>query len=243
MPGHASSSLRVLVLIPAHNEATNLPLVVADVRNSCPGLDILVVDDGSDDGTGDMIDALGTRWLRWPERRGVGAAVRAGLRYADRAGFDAVVRVDADGQHDPGDVARLLVPIREGRAEVTLGTRFGSVPGVLPKSPAIAQRALGAFIAVLTRHDATDPTSGFCAFGPRAVRLLSEHHPDGYPEPELRLFLARNGARVAEVPVRSRARLNGRTSLTPARVVAASARVLLALLVVPVRPAVDSPGD
>ena len=82
---------------------------------------------------------------------------------------------------------------------------------------------------------ATDPTSGFWAFGPRAVRLLAGHYPTGYSEPELRLFLARNGLRVVEVPVRMRPRQGGRTSLTLARTGHALARTILALVVVPLR--------
>jgi hypothetical protein len=84
----------------------------------------------------------------------------------------------------------------------------------------------------------TDPTSGFCAIGPRALDLLADHHPTGYPEPELRLFLSRNHLIAVEVPVQSRARLTGRSSLTAARLTTAAARVLLALLTVPFRRAV-----
>src|SRR5207245_2958654 len=88
------------------------------------------------------------------------------------------------------------------------------------------------------------PTSGFCVMGPRAVRVLAEHHPTGYPEPELRLFLSRNALSVVEVPVRERSRLSGKTSLTPRRVTAAGARVALALIIVPLRCRVGVPaGD
>jgi hypothetical protein len=81
----------------------------------------------------------------------------------------------------------------------------------------------------------TDPTSGFYALGPRAMRMLAEHHPTGYPEPELRLFLRRNALSVVEVDVRARSRLRGRTSLTLVRVAAAVARVALAVVIVPLR--------
>ena len=81
----------------------------------------------------------------------------------------------------------------------------------------------------------TDPTSGFCAFGRRAIAILAEHHPTGYPEPELQLFLSRNQLAVVEVPVSDRPRLSGTTSLTAGRATAAGARVLLAMIVVPLR--------
>ena len=95
----------------------------------------------------------------------------------------------------------------------------------------------------MTRRRVTDPTSGFWALGPRAVVLLAQHHPGGYPEPELHLLLSRHAMRVAEVEVPWRARLHGRSSLTPGRVIAAGARVALALLIVPLRSTSASAGD
>ena len=103
---------------------------------------------------------------------------------------------------------------------------------------------LGVCLSALTGRRVTDPTSGFCAMGPRAVPVLAEHHPTGYPEPELRLFLSRNALNAVEVAVRTRPRLGGKTSLTPVRVTAAGARVALALIIVPLRCRVGVPdGD
>ena len=99
----------------------------------------------------------------------------------------------------------------------------------------MAQRVLSLCLSALTGRIVTDATSGFCALGPRAVTLIAEHHPTGYPEPELRLFLERNGLRVVEVPIEARSRQGGRTSLTPFRITAAGARFLLAMIIVPFR--------
>jgi glycosyltransferase involved in cell wall biosynthesis len=235
---------RMLALIPAHNEAANLPRVIDDIRAHYPGLAILVVDDGSTDGTTDVLESLDVRWLAWDERRGIGAAIRAGLRYASRHRFDIVVRVDADGQHGADDIAAVTRPIVDARAEVVLGSRYHAVPR--PRrggAVAMLQRTLDRCLSTITGRRITDATSGFCALGPQAIRMLAEHHPTGYPEPELRLFLSRNALRVLEVPVQARTRLSGRTSLTPIRVAAAAARVLLAMLIVPLRPLVPPPGD
>jgi glycosyltransferase involved in cell wall biosynthesis len=235
--------LRILGVVPAHNEAATIARVIADIRASRPDLDVLVVDDGSTDEMGELLPRLGVQWLQLPERMGVGRAMRAALRYARRQGYDSVVRLDGDGQHCAGDLARVLAPLYDGGADVVLGSRFLDGVSSRPAGVRAAQRALGSCLSMLTGRAVTDPTSGFCALGPRAVRLLAEHHPTGYPEPELRLFLSRNDLHVVEVPVAARARLGGRTSLTPGRLAAAIARVLLAMLIVPMRAVVGPDRD
>lgn len=235
---------RILGVIPAHNEAASLPSVIADLRTWCPSLDVLVVDDGSSDTTVSVLETLDVRWLTFPERMGIGSAMRAGLRYARRLRYDAVVRLDGDGQHRADDIARLVEPLATGRADVVLGSRFHRSLDPAPRLRAghTIRTMLAACLTRMTGAPVTDPTTGFCAFGPRALRMLSEHHPTGYPEPELRLFLKRNGLEVLEVPVRERPRHSGRTSLTPARLTVAGARVLLAMLIVPFR-SIDAGRD
>jgi hypothetical protein len=107
----------------------------------------------------------------------------------------------------------------------------------------LVQRALAACLSAITGQRITDPTSGFCVLGPNAVALLAEHHPTGYSEPELRLFLKRNALRTIEVPVNGRSRRAGRTSLTAGRVAGAAARALLAMIVVPFRCRAAELGD
>jgi hypothetical protein len=225
---------RVLCLIPAHNEAPNLTSVVCELRAIASHCDILIVDDGSTDATHDLVRSLGVRWLHFPERLGVGNAIRAGLRLASRLGYDAAVRIDGDGQHRAADIERLLQPLRAGEADVVIGTRFPGAAGG-PGISRLPQRILAATLSAVTGRAVTDPTSGFCAIGRRAMTLLAEHHPAGYGEPELRLFLSRNGLAVLETPVLPRERLRGRTSLTPRRVATAAAHVALAMLIVPLR--------
>ena len=226
---------KLLVVIPAYNEAASLPRVVGELRRFAPGVDVLVVNDGSADGTADLLPSLGVQWLTLSARVGVGGAVRAGLRYAVKHGYDYAVRIDGDGQHRAADIPALLGPIAAGQLDAVVGSRFVSRRRQRPTLLRGAQAVLAWCLTAVTGRRITDPTSGFCLFGTRALRLLARHHPTGYAEPELILLLHRNRLRVGEVPVRTRPRLKGRTSVTPARALVAFGRTLLALVIVPPR--------
>lgn len=234
---------RALAIIPAYNESESLSAVVADLRRECLDLDVAVVDDGSSDHTAQIAGELDVTVIRFSERLGIGNAVRAGLRYAMRNGYTTAVRVDADGQHSAADVADLLSALGRG-ADVVLGSRYLASAAFRPAVLRWSQWCLGLSLSAMTGRSVTDPTCGFCAFGARAIRLLAEHHPTGYPEPELALLLSRNGLTAIERPVKQRHRTGGRTSLTPSRIAAAIARVMLAMLIVPLRrPAPEASGD
>lgn len=237
-----SRAHRFLVLVPAHNEADCLPSVVAEVRATMPGVELLVVDDGSIDDTPAVLAAHGVESLRLLQRVGLGTAVRAGLCRAASMGYAIVVRIDGDGQHDARDIAAIARPVLRGDADVVIGSRYaGSRSGPAGALRRVAQGALAFALSTITGRPVTDATSGFCAFGPRALRLLTAHHPGGYPEVELRLLLHRHGLTVCEVPIQQRARVAGRTTLTPGRLVVAAARIAVAIALTPLRGAV--PGE
>ena len=221
-----------LVLIPAYNEAQSLRAVIDDIRRRLPAAAVLVIDDASTDGTREMLPSLGVEWLSLPQQLGVGGALRVGVRYARRRGHAIVARMDGDGQHRAADLARVLGAVVEGDADAAAGSRYlGRPERRTPRR--ITQRVLALCLSTLTRQRVTDPTSGLWVFGPRAVEVLLDHHPGGYPEPELRLVMARHRLRVREVPIRARPRRAGRTSLTPARTAIAFARTALAVMTAP----------
>jgi hypothetical protein len=223
----AEHSARVLVLIPAYNEAASLPAVIEGLRRDMPDAHALVINDASTDETEDVLSRLRVRRLTLTERLGIGGALRAGVRYARRRGYTIVARMDGDGQHRASDVARLVRVVRQGRADAAAGSRY--LHRRQAARPAMWQRLLSAVLSLATRTTVTDPTSGIWAFGPRALRLLDRHHPGGYPEPELRLLLASRALVVTEIPVPARERQAGRTSLTAGRSAIAFARTALAL--------------
>ncbi len=232
-------AVSLLAVVPAYNECANLSRVVADLSRVMSPRHLLIVNDASTDGTADLLPELGVRWLALSQRLGVGGAVRAGIRYAKREGYEYVVRIDGDAQHRACDIARLLAPVATGRADVSLGSRFLHRRSDAAGVRRLSQAVLAACLSRVTKKRVTDPTSGFWLFGPRALRVLSGHHPAGYAEPELLLFLSRNGLRVTEVPIRMRPRIAGRTSLTMPRTLLALARTVLAFIVVPFRELVE----
>jgi hypothetical protein len=142
----------------------------------------------------------------------------------------------------------VIEPLRRGDADVVIGSRYltddaaGAPSPTVPPSSSTARRAihraLAALLSAVAHRPITDATSGLWAFGPRAIDVLADHHPSGYPEPELRLLLSRTGLRVMERPVVMRARFAGRTSLTTRRTGAAFVRLLFSMAAVPFRAAV-----
>jgi glycosyltransferase involved in cell wall biosynthesis len=234
----------VLVLVPAHNERASLPTVVADVREHCPGISLLVVDDCSSDQVTEMLEGLSVPWVRLLENVGVGTAVRTGLRWAHLQGFETVVRLDGDGQHLASQIQLLLGPLLARQADAVVGSRYvGATSFRTPLNRRLGQLLVATCLTLLTGQRVSDPTSGFWAFGPRAVAFLAAHHPTGYPEPELRLLLKRNRLSLQEVPVQMRQRVAGRSTLTLGRSLLALGRVLLAMVVSPLRVVEESPLD
>lgn len=197
----ATADLRLLVVMPAYNEGLRIRGVVEDVRRQVDG-EVLVVDDGSVDATAEEARAAGARVAIHPVNLGYGAALQTGYRYALRHGYDAVLQLDADGQHDPASIPRLLAALEH--ADVVVGSRFlerGSY------RPPLARR-LGMWLfakvaTVLSRRRITDPTSGFQAVSREALHFYAhERYPVDYPDADVLAMVARAGLRLAEVPVR-----------------------------------------
>lgn len=229
--------MRILAIIPAFNEARNLPGVLEAVRRAGPDVTPCVVDDGSTDETAAIARGLGATVLRLPVNLGIGGAVQAGYLFARDHGHDVAVQIDGDGQHDPAFLGALLAPIREGRADVVVGSRFLDGEGfqsTLVRRAGI--RYLSRFLRIRCGARVTDPTSGFRAANRAAIELFARSYPSDYPEPEAIAFACRAGLRVAEVPVRMSERTHGSSSITLARTLYYLVKVSLALILLPIRP-------
>ena len=224
---------RRVAIVPARNEEDAVARVVAELREFDPGLDVVVIDDGSTDATAERAAAAGAAVVSLPYNLGIGGAVQTGFKYALEHGYEIVIRLDGDGQHDPQEIPNLLAPLERGEADVVVGSRFAEGGGDY-KAP-FARRAgirwFAQLVSLLTRQTLTDTTSGFQAVNARAIRLFAADYPHDYPEVEAVVMVVRHRLRIVEVPAQMRGRETGRSSITMLRSLYYAIKVTLALLV------------
>ncbi len=203
-----SKPVRSLVVIPAFNEERTIGEVIDQVVAGAPNFDVLVVDDCSRDKTGEVAHRRGATVIRHPFNLGYGCALQTGYRWALRHGYDLVVQMDADGQHDGADVSALAEPIAEGRADVVYGSRFHPQSSYrMGPLKRLGSRWFSFLVRVLTGATISDPTTGFQALSERTLALyVTDAFPVDYPDADMIVLLARSGFRIVEVPVRMRER-------------------------------------
>jgi hypothetical protein len=197
------SRAQSLLVIPAFNEARSIGDVVDRVRKAALDLDVLVVNDGSRDGTARIAAEHGATVVSHPFNLGYGAALQTGYKYAVRHGYEHVVQMDADGQHDPAYLPQLLEPVRKGEADVVIGSRFIEASGYEMGSARTAGRVFFQRLLVWCGgpHIA-DPTSGLQALSRQVVRFCcSDFYPFDFPDIDVILLLHRQGFRIREIPV------------------------------------------
>jgi hypothetical protein len=231
LPGLAE--LRRIAIVPALNEEVALAGVIDELRAFDPGLDVVVVDDGSVDRTAAVAAARGARVLRLPFNLGIGGAVQTGFRYAFERGYDIAVRVDGDGQHDPSQLPLVLAPVLRGEADIAIGSRFaGGADGYRSSRPRrVGIRLLAWVVSRIVGQRVTDTTSGFQALNREGIALFARDYPHDYPEVEATVMVFRHRLRLREVPVSMRERGGGRSSITTLRSVYYMVKVLLAIFI------------
>ena len=206
---------RVLVVVPAHNEEQSLPATLAEVRAKAPGVDLLVVDDGSRDGTARAACEAGVPVLRHAVNLGVGAALQTGFRWACEHDYDIAVQLDADGQHDPSYLPALVAPLQEGRCDVAIGSRFVAATGYrAPWSRRLGMLMFSGVVRLALGRPISDTTSGFRAYNREVMLVCQYDFPKDFPDAPLLIALARRGFRLDEVPVVMRERKAGRSFYT-----------------------------
>jgi glycosyltransferase involved in cell wall biosynthesis len=220
---------RTLVIIPALNEAESIARVVEEIDTHVADSDVLVIDDGSTDGTAAIARAAGARVVTLPFNVGVGTALRTGFRYANRHGYDRVVQTDGDGQHDPSQIPVLLEHLDDG-ADLVIGSRFLARDGhyVVERSRGAAMQILRVATRILLGRSIHDSTYGFRAFSKPLIAQFSTTYPREFLSDtvEALLMASYSGRSVVEVPVTMRYRTTGTPSHTSFRLMYHYVRLL-----------------
>lgn len=201
---------RVLIIVPAWNEARNVGHTVAEIIAARPGYDVVVIDDGSEDDTAHIARSAGASVITLPFNLGVGGAMRTGFTYAQRHGYQRAIQVDADGQHNPADIDLVVAGLE--RADISIGARFAEVGDYEVRGPRRwAMIFLARVLSRVAKTRLTDATSGFRAAGPRAIDQYVRYYPAEYFGDTLDSLVAacHAGLTVTQVPVAMRARMHG----------------------------------
>ena len=233
MSNSIGRDVRRIAIVPARNEEGAIGQVVAEIRASDPGLDVVVIDDGSADRTAEFATEAGATVVRLPFNLGIGGAVQTGFMYALAHGYELAVRLDGDGQHDPSELPKLIEPVVRGDADIVVGSRFVA-SGDSYRPPFVRRTGIRFFarlVSLLVRQRVTDTTSGFQALNAKGIRLFADDYPHDYPEVEATVMVVKHRLRLLEVPVLMREREHGSSSITAFRSAYYVLKVTLALLV------------
>ncbi len=237
-PAIASRNSDVLVIVPAYNEAQNIGRVIADLKTLDLNPDIIVVNDGSRDGTYDAAKATRQALVvNLPNNLGIGGAVQTGFKWAARNGYRTAVQFDGDGQHLATEIPKLLGALEEQEVGMVIGSRFVEKHSGY-RSTFTRRLGIKVFMAVnslLIGQTITDNTSGFRAYDRRTIEFLARHYPVDYPEPEVVILLGKNHFTITEVSTRMQERQSGGSSIHGFLNLYYMVKVLLAVLMTSLR--------
>jgi glycosyltransferase involved in cell wall biosynthesis len=223
-----------LVVVPAYNEAETVGHVIHSVREHFPQADVLVVDDGSTDHTGQIAGHAGAKVVRHPFNLGIGGAVQTGFVFALEQDYDYVVQVDGDGQHCAEEIGKLTSAMRaDPTLDMVCGSRFMTKGRGYP-APISRRTGIHIFAFILSRlvgQRVSDPTSGFRLYNRRGISLFARDYPHDYPEVEAVLMVHHHRLRMREVPVRMLQRGGGTSSIRSGKSLYYMVKVLLALFI------------
>lgn len=227
------NTARVLIIVPAFNEARSIHKLVREVQTEHPHYTILVINDGSADHTAAEAQKAGARVVNLPYNLGIGGAIQSGFKVALAENYDVAIQLDGDGQHDPKYLPNILEPVLNGKLDLCIGSRFLADREGFQSTAArrLGIRFFSHLLRLLTGVSISDPTSGFRAYGRKVIRIFAEQYPVDFPEPEAVMIAKRHGLAIGEVPVKMRKRLGGISSIRYLKTVYYMLKVTLAILI------------
>lgn len=226
--------MKTMVAIPAYNEGKNIFSVVTAVKYNHPEVDVVVINDGSRDNTVCEAERAGAFVINLPQNLGIGGAVQTGYIYANRKGYDAVIQIDGDGQHNPKDLSRLIDLIAKNEADMVIGSRF--IKKTDYESSKMRKLGINFFsklVSFVCGRNFFDTTSGYRAVNKKVIELFSKYYPRDYPEVETIVYASKMGARIKEISVDMDKRQGGKSSITPIKSMYYMIKVTCSILLQP----------
>jgi glycosyltransferase involved in cell wall biosynthesis len=222
-----------IILIPAYNEAEGLAELLKGIRKAIPDADLLVVNDGSKDDTAGKAKESGAIVLSHPFNMGYGVTIQTGYKYAYTHGYNYIVQIDGDGQHDPAFIHELLAPVKSGDVDFAIGSRFLWHDSYRPSfSRRLAILFFRRLVTVIIGRNITDPTSGYQAFNKNVMKFFStDVFPCDYPDADMLITLNLAGFSIREIPVRMYANPSGKTMHSGAKPLYYMFKMCLSILV------------
>lgn len=226
--------MKIMVAIPAYNEEKNIFKVVNAVKKNNPWVDVVVINDGSRDCTGSEAERAGAFVINLSQNLGIGGAVQTGYIYASRKGYDAVIQVDGDGQHDPKDLSRLIDSIEKDEADMIIGSRFAKKTDYeSSKMRWLGINFFSKLVSFVCRRHFFDTTSGYRAVNKKVIKIFARYYPRDYPEVETIVYAYKRGVRIKEISVDMKKRQGGKSSITPLKSIYYMIKVTCAILLQP----------
>ena len=222
--------MRILIVIPAYNEAGNIERVVDNLITNYPQYEYVVVNDGSKDSTAKICKQRHYNLINLPINLGLAGAFQTGIKYAYEKGYDAAIQLDGDGQHDPIYIWPMIDKMLQTHADIVIGSRF-----INRKKPhglrMLGSRIISFAIWMTTRKTITDPTSGFRLFSRSVLNEFANHLNYG-PEPDTISYLLGNGAVIREIQVEMKERVAGKSYLTATKAMQYMLRMVSSIILI-----------
>lgn len=224
--------MKLLIIIPAYNEAENIEKLINNIKELCPFADYLVVNDCSKDDTEEILHRIGANYMCNPVNLGIGGTVQGGYVYALKNGYDIAIQVDGDGQHDISYLKDMIEPIEKGEADIVIGSRFIEKQGFQSSAGRrFGINFLSSLIKLCTGIQIKDVTSGFRAINRKFIKIYADDYPQDYPEPEAIVAGVMHGGVIKEIPVMMKERAGGTSSINLWKSVYYMIKVSLAIII------------